>query len=131
MLEGEEAGLKPVAAAWTTRPCWMSAGCSLAAFVRERYFCTFYDAIKAMLPAGIWFRERNRYAIVPDADWKTAISRRPDALAVMQTLEAWAAARRKRRCAGSLTRKRWTTRFAIFCEKSSLPAIRRIPPCVG
>lgn len=27
----------------------------LAAFLRERYFCTFYDAIKAILPAGLWF----------------------------------------------------------------------------
>ena len=27
----------------------------LAAFLRERYFCTFYDAIRAILPAGLWF----------------------------------------------------------------------------
>ena len=88
LAEGEEAGLKPVAAALDDAPVLDERGLHLAAFLRERYFCTFYDAIKAVLPAGIWFRERNRYAIVPDADWKTAISRRPDALAVMQTLEA-------------------------------------------
>ena len=28
----------------------------LAAFLRERYFCTFFDAIRVILPAGLWFR---------------------------------------------------------------------------
>lgn len=27
----------------------------LALFIRERFFCTVYDAIRAMLPAGLWF----------------------------------------------------------------------------
>lgn len=27
----------------------------LALFMRERFFCTVYDAIKAILPAGLWF----------------------------------------------------------------------------
>ena len=29
----------------------------LALFMRERFFCTVYDAVKAMLPAGLWFGE--------------------------------------------------------------------------
>ncbi len=29
----------------------------LALFMRERFFCTVYDAVKAMLPAGLWFTE--------------------------------------------------------------------------
>ncbi|MEI3130065.1 MAG: hypothetical protein V8S89_04275 [Oscillospiraceae bacterium] len=28
----------------------------LAAFLRQRYYCTFYDALHAILPAGLWFR---------------------------------------------------------------------------
>ena len=88
LSEGEEGSLKPVAAALDDAPVLDKRGLHLAAFLRERYFCTFYDAIKAVLPAGIWFRERNRYAIVPGAEWKTALGRRPDALAVMQTLES-------------------------------------------
>ena len=27
----------------------------MAAFLRERYFCTLYDAVKVILPAGVWF----------------------------------------------------------------------------
>lgn len=35
----------------------------LALFMRERFFCTVYDAVKAILPAGLWFdREGNRKA---------------------------------------------------------------------
>ncbi len=36
----------------------------LALFMRERYFCTVYNAVKAMIPAGYWFdkagKQRNR-----------------------------------------------------------------------
>ena len=27
----------------------------LAAFLRQRYFCTLYEGIRTMLPAGLWF----------------------------------------------------------------------------
>ena len=29
----------------------------LALFMRERFFCTVYDAVRAMLPAGLWFND--------------------------------------------------------------------------
>ena len=32
----------------------------LALFMRERYFCTVYDAIKTILPAGYWFDKSGR-----------------------------------------------------------------------
>ena len=32
----------------------------LALFMRERFFCTVYDAVRAMLPAGLWFSEDGR-----------------------------------------------------------------------
>ena len=32
----------------------------LAIFMRERFFCTVYDAVRAMLPAGLWFDEQGR-----------------------------------------------------------------------
>ena len=28
--------------------------------MRERFFCTVYDAVKAMLPAGLWFDDEGR-----------------------------------------------------------------------
>ena len=30
----------------------------LALWLRERYFCTIYDAVKVLLPAGLWYRVR-------------------------------------------------------------------------
>ncbi len=36
----------------------------VAAFVRERCYCTFYNAIRAMLPAGFWFRAKQRVALL-------------------------------------------------------------------
>ena len=32
----------------------------LALFMRERYFCTVYDAVRVMLPAGLWFDKTGR-----------------------------------------------------------------------
>jgi len=32
----------------------------LALFMRERFFCTVYDAARAMLPAGLWFDDSGR-----------------------------------------------------------------------
>lgn len=32
----------------------------LALFMRERFFCTMYDAARAVLPAGLWFNEDGR-----------------------------------------------------------------------
>lgn len=37
----------------------------MAAFIRERYFCTYYDAVKAILPAGLWFQTSETYELVP------------------------------------------------------------------
>ena len=30
----------------------------LALWLRERYFCTLYNAVKVLLPAGLWYRLR-------------------------------------------------------------------------
>ena len=88
LAEGSEEKLKPVTETLDDAPVLSERELHLAAFLRERYFCTFYDAIKAILPAGVWFREKCRYTVAPGTDWRHAAARRPDALAVMQTLES-------------------------------------------
>ena len=86
-LEPEEKpGLKSVLQALDPEPLLDDKALRMAAFLRERYFCTFYDAVKAILPAGVWFREEERYSIC-NPDWRAAISRQKTALAVMQTIE--------------------------------------------
>ena len=43
-------GLKPILQVMDEEPVLSEGFIRMAAFLRERYFCTFYDAIKAMLP---------------------------------------------------------------------------------
>ena len=83
--QGDESKLKPIAQLLDDEPLLDDKAIRLAAFLRERYFCTFYDAIKAILPAGVWFREKERYRII-QPDWKQMIHRQPTAAAIMQTL---------------------------------------------
>ncbi len=40
----------------------------LALWMRERYFCTFYDAAKTILPAGIWYQLQVMYRLVKESD---------------------------------------------------------------
>ena len=52
--------LKSVLAVLDERPVLTEEQIRLALFMRERFFCTVYDAVKAILPAGLWFREDGR-----------------------------------------------------------------------
>ena len=81
----ERPGLKSVLQVLDPEPLLDEKMLRLAAFLRERYFCTFYDAVKAILPAGVWFREEESYSIC-EPNWQEAISRQKTALAVMQTI---------------------------------------------
>ena len=40
----------------------------LVSFMKERYFCTYYDAVKTMLPAGINYNITTLYSAVKDVD---------------------------------------------------------------
>ena len=44
----------------------------LALWMRERCFCTVYDAARAMLPAGLWYALRSSVAISEDIDQEAA-----------------------------------------------------------
>ncbi|MDY4508955.1 MAG: primosomal protein N' [Candidatus Faecousia sp.] len=59
----------------------------LAAFLRERYFCTFFDAIRVMLPAGLWFRTKLTVFLTEDRSWKEKTIRKENAGAVLELLE--------------------------------------------
>ena len=41
-------------------------GIKLALWMRDRYFCTVYDAVKAMLPAGLYFSLKDTLILKPD-----------------------------------------------------------------
>lgn len=63
--EGTDAKLKCVERALDDTPVLTQEQLRMAAFIRERYFCTYYDAVKAILPAGLWFQTSEVYALVP------------------------------------------------------------------
>jgi len=60
----------------------------LAAFLRERYFCTFYDAIRVMLPAGLWFQSKDAYTLTEDRSWQEKTLRQLDGKRVLEELLA-------------------------------------------
>lgn len=52
--------LKPVSAVLDLEPVLDAGLLSLAIWMHERFFCTVYEAVKAMLPAGLWFKGGRR-----------------------------------------------------------------------
>ena len=85
LTDGDESKLKPIDRVLDAEPLLDDRALHMAAFLRERYFCTFYDAVKAILPAGVWFQEHERYTVTEE-NWREAVQRQPVAQAVMQTL---------------------------------------------
>ena len=68
--EGDASGLKAVERMLDDAPILTGGQLRLAAFMKERYFCTFYEAVKAILPAGFWFDEKKTLTLVSGAQDK-------------------------------------------------------------
>ena len=85
--EGDEEKLKAVELALDEEPILTDKQLRLAAFLRERYFCTFYDAIRAMLPAGLWFQARESFSLTEDRSWKEKNIRKDGALDALNLME--------------------------------------------
>ncbi len=83
---GEDGTLKTVERKLDQEPLLSETMLRLAAFHRERYFCTFYDAVRAMLPAGLWFRVQDRYRLTEDRSWETKPPKNPHAAALLRLL---------------------------------------------
>ena len=49
--------LKCILAVLDPEPVLRPEQIKLALFMRERFFCTVYDAFRAILPAGLWFTD--------------------------------------------------------------------------
>ena len=83
---GDEVNLKTVEQILDEEPVVSQYQLRLAAFVRERYFCTFYDAIRAMLPAGLWFQTRSTVSLTDDRSWMEQTIKNQDARTVLNFL---------------------------------------------
>ena len=85
--EGSEAGLKMIAAVLDETPVLSMHMLQLAQFMRSRYFCTFFDAVRTMLPAGLWFQSKDTYALTEDRSWQEKSIRRADAAILLRLLQ--------------------------------------------
>lgn len=83
---GEEGKLKSVAQVLDEEPLLSETMLRLAAFLRQRCYCSFYDAIRAMLPAGLWFQTSESYSLTEDHGWQEKTLRQKDAAAILQIL---------------------------------------------
>lgn len=109
-------GLKPVAALLDEAPMISERGIKLALWMRERYFCTVYDAMKAMLPSGLYFSLKDRYCIVSGVDKERAYSASSNS-AARKALDLIYAS------GGSMEKG---TLLAAFCETDPTKALKEL-----
>ena len=129
---GEESGLKAVEVCLDETPILTDRQLRLAAFLRERYFCTYYDAVRAILPAGLWFQTKETFSLTENREWKDKNLRKDGARELLDFLEdlggeAAESALRKRfpeedtlsEVVSYLVKKKWLTAKTDFLRKSS------------
>ena len=68
----DTAKLKSVLALLDEEPLLDESAVRLALWMREQYFCTVYDAMRAMLPAGLWFSLKDCWRVAPGVDREAA-----------------------------------------------------------
>ncbi len=68
----QERPLKSVLALLDEEPVLDQEGLRLALWMREQYFCIVYEAVRAMLPAGLWFSLQDTWRITEDIDKEKA-----------------------------------------------------------
>ena len=128
--EGDREGLKNVEGVLEAEPLLSDTQLRLAAFLRERYFCTFYDAVRAILPAGYWFREKETVSLTEDRSWETASIRKEGAKELLIYLRDQGGGCRepalgavipeedkRREVLGYLVRKKWIQAEKDFTRK--------------
>jgi len=84
---GSEEKLKAVDRTLDEAPVLTDTMLRLAAFLRERYFCTYFDAVRAMLPSGLWFQTKDTYELTEDLSWQEKQPRQPDAVKLLTVLQ--------------------------------------------
>ncbi len=86
----EDAGgmkLKPIIEVLDDTPILTAPQLKLAAWMRERLYCTFFDCVRVMLPAGLWFKRNETYTLASDADLAALRQRDGDTGRVMQLFD--------------------------------------------
>ena len=72
-VQGEKVqGLKPLDSVLDSGPVLDGDGIALALWMRQRYFCTMFEAVKTILPAGLWYRLRVVWHLAEGVDREAA-----------------------------------------------------------
>lgn len=89
LYEAPSAGesLKLIQAVLDDQPVLDARAIQLALWMRERCFCTVYDCVKAMLPAGLYFSLRDQVAVRPGVDRERAYRAAEGSPAAVQLLD--------------------------------------------
>ena len=85
---GSEEGLKAIDSCLDSEALVSPRMLKMAAFMRERYFCSFYDCLRVMLPGALWFHAKHTYRLTEDLSWQDKSIRQEDALAILRHLQA-------------------------------------------
>ena len=84
--------LKTITALLDEKPILDQKGIQLALWMRERCFCTVYDAVRAMLPTGLFFSLKDCLTLTEGLDQETAYTLaagQPGAVRLLDFLYAW------------------------------------------
>ena len=66
--------LKPITRQLDPEPILSPELIRLAVWMHDRFFCTIYDALHAILPAGVWYRVSTVYCAAPELDEAAALA---------------------------------------------------------
>ena len=81
--------LKSIDALLDSEPVLDSEGIKLALWVQKRFCCTFFSALRAMLPTGLWYTFNETVSIPPSVDAEEArviLAQSPEALRVFEAM---------------------------------------------
>ena len=85
--DGSGQALKLIEAVLDEEPVLDHKAIQLALWMRERYFCTVYDCVKAMLPAGLYFSLRDGVVLNQGIDRERAYASAENSAAVRELLD--------------------------------------------
>ena len=72
-LGAEEGEFKSILSALDAEPVLSETMLRLALWMRERFFCTVSEAVRAILPAGLWYDIESDWSLSPAADGEEAL----------------------------------------------------------
>lgn len=88
LTEGDESQLKPVTAVIDSSPVINSEQISLAEFLHDRTFCTYFDAVKTMLPPAMSIRTDENFRLERDfSDLKSLSDKAKNLLETVSAVE--------------------------------------------